>query len=221
MNHRRLALIGSGGLGRETLWALQARKVAGGSDRPEVAGFVTCRESEHGSEVCGVPVLGPEDWLIGKDVEAVCCVGDPRARRDIVTRLESDGVSFATVVHPSAVMSDYVEIGAGSIIGARAVLTTQVEIAHQVIVGVSAVVSHDCHIEAFATLAPGVLLAGNVRVEYGAELGVGATVLPERTVGRGALVGGHSTVVQDVPANAVVAGTPAKRTRDFSSEESM
>ena len=41
MSHRRLALIGSGGLGRETLWALQALMAAGGSDRPEVAGFVT------------------------------------------------------------------------------------------------------------------------------------------------------------------------------------
>jgi len=218
VSRRRLALIGSGGLGRETLWALQA---AGACERNEVVGFVTCLEAEHGTEVCGVPVLGPEDWLIGQDVEAVCCIGDPRSRRAVAERLEGRGVAFATVVHPSAEMSDHVEIREGCIVGARAVLTSQVEVGPHVVIGVGTIVSHDCRVEAFATLGPGALLAGGVTVEHGAELGAGATVLPGRKVGRGALVGAQCAVTEDVAPNTVVAGVPGKSIRSFGVEESL
>ena len=167
-------------------------------------------------------MLGAEDWVVGRaDVEAVCAVGNPRARRSLVRSLEEQGVRFATVLHPSVLTSEYVELGAGCIVGAGAVLTTQVRLGDHVVIGTGAVVSHDCVLDDFATLAPGVLLAGRVRVECGAELGVGATVIPERCVGRGALVAAHAAVVSDVPPNSVVAGVPARSIRDFPTEEQL
>lgn len=47
-------------------------------------------------------------------------------------------------------------------------------------------------------------------VEDGASVGANATILPGITVGRGALVGAGAVVTKDVPANAVVAGNPAR-----------
>ncbi|MET0339574.1 MAG: DapH/DapD/GlmU-related protein [Polyangiales bacterium] len=49
-----------------------------------------------------------------------------------------------------------------------------------------------------------------VVIEDGADLGVGAIVMPGVTVGRGAQVGAGAVVTRDVPAYAVVAGTPAR-----------
>ncbi len=123
MTRQKLVLIGTGGVGRETLWAL-ANPEEGG---PPVLGFLTSETAQHGSLVCGVPVLGSPTWLVGRsDVAAVCCIADPRARRRLVLELEGEGVEFATVIHPSVEMSEHVVLGAGCIIGARAVLTTQV-----------------------------------------------------------------------------------------------
>ena len=222
MTPSKLVVIGTGGLGRETLWALRTPE-AGKSGRPrEVLGFLTCHEDQHGTEVCGLPVLGAESWVIGRaDVAAVCCIGDPRARLRLVQWLESEGVFFATAVHPTASMSEYVEIGAGSLVGARAVLTSQVAVGRNAVIGAGAVVSHDCHLEDFATLAPGVLLAGGVRVEYGAELGVGATVRPEQIVGRGALVGAGSAVVDLVEENTIVVGVPARPMKRFPADQQL
>jgi sugar O-acyltransferase (sialic acid O-acetyltransferase NeuD family) len=218
----KLVVIGTGGLGRETLWALRAPEgVAFGPPR-EVLGFLTCHEEEHGSEVCGLPVLGAESWVIGlPDVAAVCCIGNPRARLRLVQWLEGEGVSFATAVHPTATMSEYVEIGAGSIVGAGAVLTSQVDVGRHAVIGAGAIVSHDCRLEDFATIAPGVLLAGGVRVEYGAELGIGASVRPEQVVGRGALVGAGSAVVDSVEANSIVAGVPARPLNRFPANQQL
>jgi len=47
-------------------------------------------------------------------------------------------------------------------------------------------------------------------LEEGASIGGGATILPGLTIGAGALVGAGSVVTRSVPANAVVAGNPAR-----------
>jgi len=48
------------------------------------------------------------------------------------------------------------------------------------------------------------------RVKKGASIGSGSTILSNVTIGENALVGAGSVVTHDVPANAIVAGNPAK-----------
>ena len=49
-------------------------------------------------------------------------------------------------------------------------------------------------------------------VRKGASIGANATVLPGLTIGSGAMVGAGAVVTRDVPANAIVAGNPARIT---------
>ncbi len=48
------------------------------------------------------------------------------------------------------------------------------------------------------------------RVQKGASIGSNATILCNVTIGENAIVGAGSVVTRDVPANAIVAGNPAK-----------
>jgi acetyltransferase-like isoleucine patch superfamily enzyme len=48
------------------------------------------------------------------------------------------------------------------------------------------------------------------RIRKGASIGSGATILANVTIGENAIVGAGSVVTKDVPANAIVAGNPAK-----------
>jgi acetyltransferase-like isoleucine patch superfamily enzyme len=48
------------------------------------------------------------------------------------------------------------------------------------------------------------------RVRQGASIGASATLLPGLTVGPNAVVGAGAVVTRDVPANAIVAGNPAR-----------
>jgi acetyltransferase-like isoleucine patch superfamily enzyme len=47
-------------------------------------------------------------------------------------------------------------------------------------------------------------------IKKGASIGSGATILSNTTVGENSIVGAGSVVTKNVPANAIVAGNPAK-----------
>lgn len=55
-------------------------------------------------------------------------------------------------------------------------------------------------------------------VRKGASVGSGATILSNVVIGENAMVGAGSVVTNDVPANAVVVGNPAKVLRYISEE---
>lgn len=55
-------------------------------------------------------------------------------------------------------------------------------------------------------------------VRNGASIGSGSTVLSKVVIGENAIIGAGSVVTKDVPANAIVAGNPAKLLRYVPSE---
>jgi acetyltransferase-like isoleucine patch superfamily enzyme len=52
-------------------------------------------------------------------------------------------------------------------------------------------------------------------VKKGASIGSGATILSNTCIGENAIVGAGSVVTRDVPANAIVAGNPARVLRQI------
>jgi len=52
-------------------------------------------------------------------------------------------------------------------------------------------------------------------VKKGASIGSGSTILSKVTIGENAIVGAGSVVTRDVPANTIVAGTPARVLRSL------
>ena len=55
-------------------------------------------------------------------------------------------------------------------------------------------------------------------VKMGASIGSGATILSQVVIGENAIVGAGSVVTKDVPANAIVAGNPARLLRTLDAE---
>jgi acetyltransferase-like isoleucine patch superfamily enzyme len=58
-------------------------------------------------------------------------------------------------------------------------------------------------------------------VKRGASIGSGATILSNVTIGENAIVGAGAVVVKSVPANAIVAGNPARLLRYIDMESGV
>lgn len=217
---RPLVLVGAGGFARETLQLVRRHPAVGpAGEAYTVIGFLDDDPARQGTEVDGTPVLGPgEDALDHalRGAAVLVCVGNPGApesRRRLVARLGLPDEAYATVVHPLASVSPDSVVGRGSVLHAGVVLTAAVRLGRHVAVMPHTVLTHDDRIEDHATLAAGVRLAGGVLVADAAYLGSGALVREGCRIGAGALVGMGSTVLTDVPAGEVWAGSPAQRLR--------
>jgi sugar O-acyltransferase (sialic acid O-acetyltransferase NeuD family) len=217
---RPLVVVGAGGFARETVQLVRAHPDCGPAGGAyEVIGFLDDDPDRQGSLVDGTPVLGPTEDAqdhARRGAALLVCVGNPGApdsRRRLVARLGLPDEAFATVVHPLASVSPDSVVGRGSVLHAGVVLTAAVRVGRHVAVMPQVVLTHDDRIEDHATLAAGVRLAGGVVVEDAAYLGSGALVREGLRIGAGALVGMGSTVLTDIPAGEVWAGSPARPLR--------
>ncbi|GAA2150934.1 acetyltransferase [Kitasatospora kazusensis] len=204
-----LVIVGAGGFGRETAEAVRA---AGA--RWRLLGFLDDNPALHGTQVDGVPVLGPADAVHDLPrAQVVLCTVNPRvytSRSDLADRLRLPDDRYATVVHPSAQVARRAEVGHGSVLLAQAVVTARAEIGAHVAVMPQTVLTHDTEVAELVTLASGVRLGGGVRLARGCYLGAGALVREFTKVGEWSLVGMGSVVLHDVPPQEVWAGAPAR-----------
>jgi sugar O-acyltransferase (sialic acid O-acetyltransferase NeuD family) len=208
----RIVIIGAGGHGREALDVYDACNAAGQGPF-EVLGFLSDGLAR-GSTVSGKPILGGIEWLAEhNDVLALCAIGDPVTRREVVQRASSLGARFHTAIHPSAKLTRWVELGTGTLITAGCILTNDVRLGDHVHCNLASTISHDAVIEDYVTLAPGVHIAGNVTLEAGCNVGIGAVIIQARRVGAGAVIGAGAVVISDIPPDSVAVGVPAKVVR--------
>lgn len=121
-------------------------------------------------------------------------------------------------IEPGAIIREKVEIGEnavimmGAVINIGAVIGPGTMIDMGAVLGGRATVGSRCHIGAGAVLA-GVVepaSATPVIVEDDVLVGANAVIIEGVHVGRGAVVAAGAVVIEDVPANAVVAGCPAR-----------
>ncbi|MDD3653282.1 MAG: acetyltransferase [Desulfotomaculaceae bacterium] len=211
---KKLVVVGAGGFGREVVQLAVHQNQA----RPtwDILGFVDDNRDLQGKRLNGFPVLGGLDWLAAnaEGKYAILALGEPEIKRKVAERLKDSLIRYATLIHPAAVIGDFVNIGAGTIIAAGVVLTVNINTGKHVIINVNSVIGHDVTLGEYVTIAPDVNVMGAATIGQGCYVAAGVTIRDEVTVGPHTIIGLGAVVTGDLPGAVVALGCPAKVVRE-------
>ena len=151
-----------------------------------------------------LPILYKQGYRL-----AVITVGSIKTttlRRQLAEYVKGLGFSFATIIDPTAAVSNYTSIGHGCFLGKNSVLNANVKVGAHVIINSGAIVEHDCVIGDYSHVSVGTVICGGCQISNDVFLGANATVIQGVKIGMNSVIGAGSIVLNDVPENTTVYG---------------
>ncbi len=205
---KRMIIVGAGGFGRELLWWIKdINKV---EKKWDIAGFIDDNPNALDGYECDYPVIGSiKDWRPKEDEEFALAFGSPALKRKIVALLKAKGARFATIVHPTAMLSEFAKVGEGLIMFPYSKISCNTTVGDFVTL-LATPIGHDTLIGDYTVISGGCNIVRNVKIGKDVFLAAGVCVAQDVAIGDNAYLGLGSVVLKDVPAGATVFGNPAR-----------
>ena len=159
------------------------------------------------AQVNGLAVLHSREVEFCDESRLIFGVGHNATRYALVQRINS---RYVTLIHSSASICEFSQLGDGCAVMPNAVLNTDAIIGNHCIINSGAIVEHDCRLADFVHLSPNAALSGGVEIGEGSHIGLGACVIQGIRIGKWATIGAGAVIIKDVPDYAVVVGNPGK-----------
>lgn len=215
---RKLIIIG--GKGNGTVLASAVEDIISDNNHWELLGFTNDSHSQ-GDTLEGYPTLGKPENVVREYMRHEDCyfyfaligakVTIPRVMR--LKQLESLGLPtsrFATLVHPTAVISKNVSLGYGVFISPFVYVGPETQIESHVYIHGQCYVARNSLLDTYAYLAPKVVVGAEVTLGKGAYLGTSSSTIERIKIGSWSVVGIGATVLHNVADYSIAIGSPAK-----------
>ena len=176
-------------------------------------------ENKRFDKLLGITLIGDISELANIHEHWFCiAVGDNAARERIFTQLSAkySNLIFPSLIHSSAILSDYTEIGEGTVVMPGAVVGPNSRIGKFCILNTHSSIDHDSSMSDYSSLAPGVVTGGTVGIGVRSAISIGAVIKHGIKVGDDCVVGANSYVDKDLSSCLVAYGTPARVVRERS-----
>lgn len=204
----KIYILGAGGFGRELLqWIKDVNAV-----KPtwEIGGFLddnlhALDEYKHDVEVVGTI----KDWVPKEGEVFALAFGSPALKRKIVEIMKAKGAKFATIIHPTALLSEFAEYGEGFIMFPYSKLSCNSTVGDFVTL-LASPIGHDTTIGDYSVISGGCNVVRNVQIGKDVFLAAGVCIAQDVKIGDGAYLGLGSVVLKDVPAGCKTFGNPAR-----------
>lgn len=204
-----IIIVGASGLGREIAdWIEDINDV---SPTWNILGFLDDNLKALNGYPTDYQVIGKiSEWKPKPSEWFVCGLAFPDVKRHCVELLQSKGAKFATIIHPSAIISKFSDIGEGTVITQRSGLNTNTKVGKFVTL-LESRMGHDSSIGDFSTLSGDCNINGHVSIGNDVYVSCGVSIAPSKKIGDGAKIGIGSIVISNVKPGVTVFGNPAKK----------
>ena len=179
----------------------------------EVIGFVDDTPAKQQSGWNGIPVFDRSAFNRFPDALVLAVPGSPasfQVRNEIIASLGVEEARWATVVHPSAQVSIYAQVGKNTLIMAGVVLTATSRVGNHVCILPNSVIHHDSSVGDYSLIGSNVVVAGYTTIGERCYIGSKTSVINNVSIGAGTLVGIGSNVITSIAENEKYVGNPAK-----------
>jgi acetyltransferase-like isoleucine patch superfamily enzyme len=160
LGQTHIAILGGEGSG-----IIVAQTITDTAVPPQVCqGFLNDYKAP-GSNIGKLPVIGGfESWReLSSDVMFMTAIHKPGKMEERIARIEALGIPdsrFATVVHPTACLSDDVTIGPGTYIGPHVTVMPGACLGKHTSLRAGCYVSHDVEVEDWCFIGPNAVVSG-------------------------------------------------------------
>ncbi len=144
---------------------------------------------------------------------SIVSIGQNDLRKQVAEKLQAKGVVFGKAIHPTAIISEDVTIGKGTVVMPLSVVQPGTTIGKHCIINTGSIVEHDCKIGDYAHISPKATLCGNISIGTGSWIGAGSTIIQGIKIGKWCIIGAGSVVTKDIPDGYIAYGTPCHRVR--------
>ena len=204
-----IIIVGASGFGREL--AQWIEDINAQSPQWNILGFIDDNPDALNGCRCDYKIIGSiKDWQPKESEYFACALAFPEVKKSIVLELKSKGAKFATLIHPTALINKYAEIGEGVVVTPRSNINADTKIGDFVSI-LGSGIGHDATVGDWSTLSGRCSINGHVQVGSMVYIACGVSIAPAKKIGDGAHVGIGSVVISNVKAGTKVFGNPAKK----------
>lgn len=122
----------------------------------------------------------------------------------------ASGAKPVNAISEKAHLFSTVTMGEGNVICPFAQLGANVNLGSNCIVFSNSTIEHDSKLGNNVNIAPGVSFGGGCRVGSNIFIGIGSVIKDRVHIGNNVVIGAGSLLLNDVPDNSIVYGSPAK-----------
>ncbi|MDT0558736.1 NeuD/PglB/VioB family sugar acetyltransferase [Ichthyenterobacterium sp. W332] len=169
-----------------------------------------------GEELSGYKILGNLDNLLELQKthnvsHIVIGVGENSTRLKVWQKIKdiSPNISFESIIHPSAILAENIDVPEGSVIMAGAIVNIDATIGKFCVLNTNSSLGHDSIMKDFSSIAPGVAVGGNVEIGYCSALCLKSGVIQNITIGDYSVIASGALVVKDIGDYKLAKGVPA------------
>ncbi len=210
---KKLLLIGGGGHCKSCIDVIEAE------GKYKVEGIIDSGD-KIGTQLLNYRVINTDDSIenyINEGYFFLITIGQIKSykrRKEIYQMLESKSANIATVISPSASVSNYSSIGQGSIIMHGVQINAGAIVGNNVIINTNSLIEHDAVIGNHVHISTHAIVNGAARVEENCFIGSNAVLVQEVIVGKNIIIGAGSVIISDILNPGIYAGNPAKKIKD-------